>query len=183
LAGKPTEFDKYKYVLSLAGSWLFAGGTPGEALRAAEKKRPELAYIAAGGEIATQSCGTEKKTRITDSLRRGSVCTALPILLSYSAYSVAHICMDKILKFNGIPFHIKYEGGILTTCNPLCPNCQSALVKQVAEDGRAAHVCNAQGEGCENPLESFSCAEEMAEFERAVAIEIERSTKVPPIPS
>jgi len=85
-----------------------------------------------------------------------------------------HICMDKILKFNGIPFHIKYAGDVLTTCNPLCPNCQSALVKQVAEDGRAAYVCNAQGKGCENLLESFPCAEEMAEFERAVAIEIER---------
>ena len=82
------------------------------------------------------------------------------------------IRMDKTLKFNGIPFRVKYEQGALTNCTPLCPVCESEVVKQVARNGTPMYVCATEGRGCENPVMSFSCVEEMAELEATAALEI-----------
>jgi hypothetical protein len=82
--------------------------------------------------------------------------------------------MEKIVKFNGIPFRVRYEHSVLITCAPLCPACQSEVLKQVAADGTAVYVCTTQGSGCETPVKSFACTEEMAQLEAAASLAIDK---------
>jgi hypothetical protein len=98
-----------------------------------------------------------------------------PIIIEEIGPHVFSRCMpmEKIVRFDGIPFRVKYEHGILY-CAPLCPVCESEVVRQAAANGTAMYICTTQGKGCENPVNSFGCTEEMAELEKAAAIEIDK---------
>jgi hypothetical protein len=79
--------------------------------------------------------------------------------------------MERIVKFDGIPFRVRYEHGVLTYCAPVCPACELEVAKQVAANGTALYICI---KGCANPVNSFTCTGEMAELETAAAIEIDK---------
>jgi hypothetical protein len=82
--------------------------------------------------------------------------------------------MDRVLKFDGIPFRVEYEQDRLIDCVPLCPDCRADLKKEVSATGTAMYVCPTQGQGCETPAKVFADMNEMAEFERAASTEVAR---------
>ncbi|MCU1303438.1 MAG: hypothetical protein JWQ87_3722 [Candidatus Sulfotelmatobacter sp.] len=66
--------------------------------------------------------------------------------------------------FDAIPFRIKFDKGRQTVCDPLCPNCDQVLDKQVERGQDAMLMCPRQNKGCANPVKRFGTEQEMDQF-------------------